>query len=475
MRFFVTLNFIVIAFSFHVDGKDKIKIACIGASITYGARVENQEQNSYPAQLQKMLGTKYVVHNYGVSSTTLLQKGDKPYHSTKAYTDAIEFNPDVVFIDLGGNDSKLINRIFLNDFEWDYRDLIQSFKKSAAHPRIILLLPFPSFKTDTAGIWDQTITKSIIPHIQQVAFDEGLEVLDMHSLMIDKGALFSDQIHPDATGATIIAQRLYEPLVIKYGSYNIFNVVKPDKISSFYGYACSDFKINGNECKIAQPKFVAEGNPWVWRARFWGHQPQADVALLERGFHIVYCDVVELYGNQESIERWNTFYKLLTNAGLAKKAILEGMSRGGVYMYNWVAVNPKKVAGVYADNPVLDLKSWPGGKGKGPGSKNDWELFKKDYGFTSEAQAMTFKGSPIDHAKLIFKGRYPILHVCADDDEAVPMEENTIPFEKKIKDLGGDITVIHKPGFKHHPHSFPNPKPIVDFILKATGHYISSN
>lgn len=59
-----------------------------------------------------------------------------------------------------------------------------------------------------------------------------------------------------------------------------------------------------------------------------------------------------------------------------------------------------------------------------------------------------------------------MLHVCGDADEVVPMEENTIPFEQKVKALKGDITVIHKPGFKHHPHSLPNPTPIVEFIVK---------
>jgi alpha-beta hydrolase superfamily lysophospholipase len=60
-----------------------------------------------------------------------------------------------------------------------------------------------------------------------------------------------------------------------------------------------------------------------------------------------------------------------------------------------------------------------------------------------------------------------MLHVVGDDDDVVPIAENTTLFEQKVKALGGDITVIHKPGVKHHPHSLANPQPIVDFILKA--------
>ncbi len=179
--------------------------------------------------------------------------------------------------------------------------------------------------------------------------------------------------------------------------------------------------------------------------------------------------MAELFGNADAIHYWDDFYALLRKAGLAKKAALEGMSRGGVYIYNWAAANPHKVACIYADNPVLDLKSWPGGKGKGPGGKEDWEIFKKDYGFDSDSAAMGFAGSPIDRVAAIVKGGYPMLHVCGDADEVVPMEENTTLFEKKVKALGGNITVIHKKGFGHHPHSLPDPTPIVDFILKSLG------
>jgi len=83
---------------------------------------------------------------------------------------------------------------------------------------------------------------------------------------------------------------------------------------------------------------------------------------------------------------------------------------------------------------------------------------------------MNFKGSPVDKVKQIVKGTYPILILCADADEQVIPQENTLLFEQKVKALNGNITVIHKPGFKHHPHSLPNPAPIVDFILQETGY-----
>jgi lysophospholipase L1-like esterase len=62
-----------------------------------------------------------------------------------------------------------------------------------------------------------------------------------------------------------------------------------------------------------------------------------------------------------------------------------------------------------------------------------------------------------------------MLHVVGDADSLVPVSENTALFEKQVLALNGNITVIHKPGVNHHPHSLANPAPIVDFILKAAG------
>ena len=452
-----------------------MKVACIGASITYGHGLDSREHYAFPAQLQQLLGSGYAVGNYGVSGTTLLRKGDQPYWNTAQYRAALASMPDVVVIDLGGNDSKLINRAYLDAFEQDCYDLVQSFKQLSSHPRIVLLLPIPAYPTDTTQINDRVIVKDVIPCIQRVAYRARVEVVDMHSLFIDKEHLMPDKIHPNVIGARMYANRLFELITAKRDTvFDMFRMLNRPlngaiKESSFYGYACADFIFVNRKCKVVKPKWTAPGHPWIWRARFWGHEPQADIALLERGFHIVYCDVAELLGNREAIATWNSFYALLTKDGLAHKAVLEGMSRGGIYVFNWAAENPDKVAAVYVDNPVLDLKSWPAGLGRLPASPNVFKQFKEDYGLTTDEAIKAFKGSPIDKVDKIVQGGYPILILCGDADEVVAPEENTMLFEKKVKALKGNITVIYKPGMKHHPHSLPNPTPIVEFILKAVG------
>jgi pimeloyl-ACP methyl ester carboxylesterase len=241
----------------------------------------------------------------------------------------------------------------------------------------------------------------------------------------------------------------------------------PGKRSEWFGYSRYDFQVDGRAVLVVTPKRAAAGRPWVWRARFFGHEPQADLALLARGFHLVYMDVVELFGNAQAVAHWNAFHACLTEKhGFAKKAVLEGFSRGGLYALNWAIANPDKAACLYLDAPVCDFKSWPGGKGKGKGSPPDWEACKKAYGFKTDAEALAYQGNPIDRLEPLAKTKVPILSVCGGADDVVPVTENTAMLEQRYQALGGPIQVILKPDCGHHPHSLKDPAPIVEFILK---------
>jgi pimeloyl-ACP methyl ester carboxylesterase/lysophospholipase L1-like esterase len=236
--------------------------------------------------------------------------------------------------------------------------------------------------------------------------------------------------------------------------------------SSFHGYELYDFKLGEVACKVVIPKKVADGKPWVWRARFWGHEPQFDLAMLERGYHVAYCDVGNLFGSPAALQRWDALYEYLRFEHLfADRVVLEGMSRGGLIVYNWAVANPDKVAAIYADAPVMDFKSWPAGKGGSKGAAGAWATCLKAYGMTEE-QALAYPGNPLDNLAPLAKAGVPIIHVVGDDDVVVPVAENTAIAEQRYRDLGGHFEVIHKPGVGHHPHSLEDPKPIVDFILR---------
>jgi len=241
----------------------------------------------------------------------------------------------------------------------------------------------------------------------------------------------------------------------------------PAKVSEWSGYERLDFVVNGRAALLVRPKAAAPGAPWIWRTEFFGHEPQADIALLGRGFHVAYLDVQNMYGAPVAMKFMEEFHAQVTHAyGLSPKPVLEGMSRGGLFAFNWAALHPDRVAGLYVDAPVCDFKSWPGGKGIGPGSPGDWQELLKVYGFTEE-QALNYSKNPVDNLAPLAKANIPILAVIGDADEVVPVSENINLVEARYQVLGGKIRVIRKPGGKHHPHSLIDPAPIVDFAVLA--------
>ena len=126
-----------------------------------------------------------------------------------------------------------------------------------------------------------------------------------------------------------------------------------------------------------------------------------------------------------ALKHFDAFYAAITAQGLAPRGTLIGISRGGLYAYNWASQNPDKVVCIYGDAPVCDFKSWPGGKGKGKGSARDWQALLKCYGFRDEAEALAWPKNPIDSLAPLAKARIPLIHVVGDVDDTVPVAENT--------------------------------------------------
>ncbi len=450
------------------------KIACVGNSITYGYGVANREMNSYPSQLQCYLGSNYIVENFGVSGATATSTSSIPYIKTSNYKKSLDFAPDIVFIKLGANDSKSVNMLNYGNFKSDYGTLIDSYKSLATKPRIILVTPLKCYLTDEKNIYDPRIQAKITPAIEQLAYEKGVEVFDGYSLFgkDHQFELMPDKLHPSSIGAGILAMNFDRYITSKRDwSFNIFNNLKGGTDFNFYGFKGKEFDQEGVKFKVVQPKIANKKHSWVIRARFWGHEPQLDKKLLELGFHIVYCDVENLYGSPIAVDRWTKFYKTMTSNGLNSKVVLEGMSRGGLIVYNWAVDNLKRVSAIYADAPVLDLKSWPMGEGEYAGSESDTEHMLKSYNMTSRDEMLAYKSNPIDHAKKIAKSKISIIHVVGAADNIVPVKENTDIFADRLRKAGSDMTIISKPNVGHHPHSLATPEPIVRSILKAEGLY----
>src|SRR5688572_17385852 len=190
-------------FTIAASAQQKIKVACVGNSITEGLDIDSTMR--YPAQLQRLLGDQYEVRNYGIGGRTLLKKGDFPYWQEAKYQEVLGWNPDIVVIKLGTNDSKAQNWIYSEEFEGDYRALIQSFKKLASKPRIFICMPIPVFKEEW-GITESIVKDEIIPTVIRVSKSEAVTLIDLYTPMQSKSDLVPDGVHPNAGGATVIAE-----------------------------------------------------------------------------------------------------------------------------------------------------------------------------------------------------------------------------------------------------------------------------
>jgi acyl-CoA thioesterase I len=205
---FITL-LIISFFGFSCSNKI-IKIACLGDSITEGAGVHWQSKDSYPVILDSILGKKYSVLNCGKSGATLLKSGDKPIWTYKEFYDVFAFDPDIILIKLGTNDSKTA---IWNEQKYreDYQSLIDTFRTIKKKPKIIICFPVPAFK-DAWTISDSVIKNSIIPDLKIIARKNNLKTIDLYTELSNYKNYFPDGIHPNEKGNRLIAKAIAKSL-----------------------------------------------------------------------------------------------------------------------------------------------------------------------------------------------------------------------------------------------------------------------
>lgn len=191
-----------------------VKVACVGNSVTFGYGLENPEKESYPVQLQQLLGENYSVKNFGKSGATLLRKGHRPYNEQEEYKNAIAFAGDIVVIHLGLNDTDPRDwPNYGDDFIKDYLTLIQDFKTANPNCKIYICRMTPighdhwRFKSGTRD-WYWKIQHCI----ETVAEQADCQLIDLQEILYHRPDLFPDALHPTKEGAGIIAQQVYEAI-----------------------------------------------------------------------------------------------------------------------------------------------------------------------------------------------------------------------------------------------------------------------
>ena len=204
------------------DGQ--IRVACVGDSVTYGFGIPHFSTKNYPAALQKLLGDKYCVNNYGYSGRTACLLGDRPYRTESLCTKSREFAPDIVVILLGANDSKSFNwnaeiggeQAYPMQFEKDLKDLISTYQNLPSNPKVYVATPLPAY-ADSSGIvkysiQPEVIRDEIMPKIKQISVETSTTMIDLFPVFEGKTELFSDGLHPTAEGASLLAQTVYDAI-----------------------------------------------------------------------------------------------------------------------------------------------------------------------------------------------------------------------------------------------------------------------
>lgn len=186
--------------------QDPLKVACIGNSITEGPGREHPD--SYPMQLQELLGDTYSVKNFGVSGRTLLREGDFPYWDEPQFDEVKAFAPDILIIMLGTNDSKPQNWKHSAAFRGDYLDMLAEFKQHMpADGKVYVVMPVPVTR-DNFGITAGVMNNEQRMMIMDIARSSASELIDLYSPLMNHPELLPDGVHPNVEGLGIMAQEI---------------------------------------------------------------------------------------------------------------------------------------------------------------------------------------------------------------------------------------------------------------------------
>ena len=190
-----------------------IRVACIGDSITWGFTLLNPWKQSYPALLQEELGDGFEVRNFGYNDASARFDADTPYVKKRVYRESLAWNPDIVLLMLGTNDTKTRNWD-PDIFRRDYRKIVESYRDLPSHPRVILIAPIRIFLIlgkPLLGVHPETMEEGVRPAIREIAGEMGLQLVDLQDLFIDN-QYCRDGVHPQRTGARMLAEAIYSSI-----------------------------------------------------------------------------------------------------------------------------------------------------------------------------------------------------------------------------------------------------------------------
>lgn len=233
------------------------------------------------------------------------------------------------------------------------------------------------------------------------------------------------------------------------------------------GFQVKSFPLEHFIVQIAFPHNHLDGKPWTFLiGTLNGYHNEINEKLLKSGVGVVAVNIYNVFGSEYGLNLMDKVYDIVhDNFGFSKKCCLYGVSRAGLSVYNWALRHLKLVSCIYCEGPVLDFKTWPM---KWKPSAKHWKDLKKLYGFSSDEEAIAYKGNPIDNLKPIADAKIPIRHVISltskHDTQTVPNEKNTLRAKRIFAqyDHSIDVAIIPKWQIKP-PYGFDDES--VSFIV----------
>ena len=246
-------------------------------------------------------------------------------------------------------------------------------------------------------------------------------------------------------------------------------------INEWNGFRAEQFMFEEHLATVVFPKEETKCGGLAVKTEYQHHFPEAaEIPLLSLGYHVCFIENDNRYGREPDLDRKARFIRFVQQKyNLRDKCVPIGFSCGGMIAMLLAARYPELVSCMFIDAPVVNFMSWPCYFGRAE-NKGVSEILRALH-LSSVSELLSCRDMPLDKIPALVKAGIPVVMASGDKDTIVPYHENGILLERAYKDAGLPIEVYIKPEGDHHPHGIPDPKPVIDFILRHDANNSSPN
>ena len=232
------------------------------------------------------------------------------------------------------------------------------------------------------------------------------------------------------------------------------------------GFELERFTHEGAECLIVYSKKALPGNPYAMKTEYWDAFPAVEIALLERGFHLVYRKNANRLATPEDCHARARLMEHLEKAyALAPKCVPVGYSCGGAHALNFAKYYPERVSCLYLDAPVVTFCSFPAYLSDPARRGTPWTVeFPAAYPDVRLFDLYRFPHHPVNALPTLLAPRIPLAMSWGDEDLTVPFAENGFLLEEAYRETDIPSLFVLRPLQGHHPHGPADPTALLDFI-----------